>query len=239
MAEGPRGVADLDRLRAGEVELIERMPWSSNATFLACVSDGADQTLVIYKPRRGERPLWDFEPGTLCTREVAAFEVSEAFRWSIVPPTVLRDGPFGEGMVQLFVEHDPDEHFLELRSDHGDRFQEVAAFDIVINNADRKSGHCIVDRRGHVWGIDHGVSFHEHPKLRTVIWDYSGEPLPDGVAEGLAHLDEAWGDGLRGRLAELLSPHEIEAARTRAEKLAADGAFPPPRGDYPYPWPLV
>ena len=237
MAQPPE--AALDRLRAGDVELIERMPWSSNATFLASVNADDDETLVIYKPARGERPLWDFEPGTLCRREMAAFEVSEALGWSIVPPTVIREGPYGPGMVQLFIDHDPDDHFLELRDRFADRFAQVAAFDIVINNADRKSGHCILDRHGVVWGIDHGVSFHVEHKLRTVIWDYAEDPLPPEVTEGLDRLEAAFADGLEQRLAALLSVDEACVTRARARALADAGRFPLPRGDYPYPWPLV
>lgn len=231
----------LDRLRGGEVEVVERMPWSSNATFLACVSSpaGSGETLVIYKPQQGERPLWDFERGTLCAREAAAFEVSEALGWAIVPPTVLRDGPFGMGMVQLFVDHDPDEHYLELRDDHPDRFRQIAAFDVVINNADRKSGHCILDRQGHIWGIDHGVSFHVHHKLRTVIWDHAGDALPSDVVSGLEMLDAAFDDGPGRRLTQLLTAEEAAATRARVQWLLDEGRFPEPRGDYPYPWPLV
>lgn len=227
----------LDRLQSGEVELVEQMRWASNATFLARLD--ADGTLVIYKPRRGERPLWDFPPGSLSAREVAAYEVSRASGWEVVPPTVLRDGPFGEGMVQLFVDHDPDEHFLELRDDHADRFRQVAAFDVVVNNADRKSGHCILDGYGHVWGIDHGVTFHAHPKLRTVIWDYAGEPLPGHVVDGLCHVARELDGELAARLTGLLSLEETEATRLRVRRLLDEGAFPLPRGDYPYPWPLV
>ncbi|MBI2169656.1 MAG: SCO1664 family protein [Actinobacteria bacterium] len=215
------------------------MPWSSNATFLAAISDDAGEALVIYKPRRGERPLWDFPPGSLCEREMAAFAVSEAMGWAIVPPTVLRDGPLGPGMVQLFIDHDPDDHYLELRDAHADRFREFAAFDAVINNADRKSGHCVKDARGHVWGIDHGVSFHADHKLRTVIWDYAGEPLSAAVTDGLCRLARELEGPVGNRLAGLLAPGEVEAAGARLRRLLDSGSFPLPRGDYPYPWPLV
>lgn len=231
----------LARLRSGDVELMTRMPWSSNATFLARVVEqpGGEGLPVVYKPRRGERPLWDFPAGTLAAREVAAFEVSEATGWAIVPPTVMREGPYGEGAVQLFVDHDPEEHFLELRDDHADRFREFAAFDVLINNADRKAGHCIRDERGHIWGIDHGVSFHTHHKLRTVIWDYAGERLTPGVFDGLCRVEQALADGLVDRLAPLLAPDEVDALVARLGRLLEDATFPQPRGDYPYPWPLV
>lgn len=238
---GSRATADiLERLRGGDLELVERMPWSSNATFLGLVTGAGDDLLVIYKPRRGERPLWDFPAGTLALREVATFEVSEVAGWQIVPPTILRpDGPFGEGMVQLFVDHDPDEHFLELRDAYADRFREFAALDVVANNADRKSGHCIRDERDHIWGIDHGVTFHRHRKLRTVIWDYAGERLSASVADGLCRVDAALDDDLGARMAGLLSPDELAAFRARVRRLLEDGVYPEPRGDYPYPWPLV
>lgn len=229
----------LDHLAAGALELVQRMPWSSNATFLATVTHEGSATLVIYKPQRGERPLWDFPNGTLWAREMAAYEVSEAAHWAIVPPTVEREGPFGRGAVQLFVDHDPDEHYLELRDEFADRFRAFAAFDVIINNADRKSGHCIVGRDRRVWGIDHGVSFHVDDKLRTVIWDYCGEPLPADVVDGVCRVARALDAGLGDRLGELLHPAEVAAIRTRAQRLLERGVFPDPRGDYPYPWPLV
>ena len=229
-------------LAGGEVELIERMPWASNATFLARVIGGtapAGGVLVVYKPRRGERPLWDFPTGTLANREVAAHAVSRASGWEIVPPTVLRDGPFGPGMVQAFVDHDPDDHFLELRDEHPERFRAFAAFDVVINNADRKAGHCILGEAGHVWGVDHGVSFHVHPKLRTAIWDYAGEPLGDAVVDGLRRIEAGFTSDLGGRLHDLLHPEEVAATRDRLCALLDAGVLPFPRGDYPYPWPLI
>ncbi|HLF99089.1 MAG TPA: SCO1664 family protein [Acidimicrobiia bacterium] len=232
----------LARLERGDLEIVERMPWSSNATFLAVVTAGdvdEGDVVVIYKPERGERPLWDFPHGTLASREVAAYEVSEASGWGIVPPTILRDGPYGVGMVQLFVDHDPEEHFLELRDLHGDRFREFAAFDVVINNADRKSGHCVRGRDAHVWGIDHGVSFHVGHKLRTVIWDYAGEPLPERVIDGLCRVARGLDSDLAAHLHDLLDGDEIAATRRRVQALLDEGVFPLPRGDYPYPWPLV
>lgn len=240
MSEASATADMLDRLRGGELELVERMPWSSNATFLGVVSGAGDDVVVIYKPRRGERPLWDFPAGTLALREVAAFETSEAAGWRIVPPTVLRsDGPFGEGMVQLFVDHDPDEHFLELRDVYTDRFREFAAFDVIANNADRKSGHCIRDEHDHVWGIDHGVTFHERHKLRTVIWDYAGERLSAAVADGLCRVEAALERGFGRRMGDLLSRGEMAAFAARVRLLLEEGVYPEPRGDYPFPWPLV
>lgn len=217
------------------------MPWSSNHTYLIRVCHQGTETLAIYKPRRGERPLWDFPGGTLCQRETAAFVLSEALGWSIVPYTLLRDGPAGPGMVQLFVEHDPDQHFFTLRDGRAGRFRQFALFDVVANNADRKSGHCLRDHHGHVWGIDHGLAFHPALKLRTVIWDYEGEPIPAVLAADLSRLAaDLDGSGeWSARLGALLSGDEIEAMRGRLGWLLEQGVFPAPFTDYPYPWPMV
>ena len=158
------------------------MAWSSNATFLVNATLDDVEVPAVYKPQRGERPLWDFPEGTLCNREVAAYELSDALGWSIVPETVLRDGPYGIGMVQRFVDHDPDDHYFTLLEAHLDDFQRFAAFDVLANNADRKGGHCLQAKfDGHIWGIDHGLTFNAVDKLRTVIWDFAGEPVPDGI----------------------------------------------------------
>lgn len=223
----------------GSIELVGRMPWASNATFLAVVRSGEEEVPAVYKPREGERPLWDFPPGSLCLREVASYLVSEALGWEIVPATVLREGPLGEGMVQLFVDHDPEEHYLTLRDAHPDRFRRFAAFDVVVNNADRKSGHCIRDARGHVWGVDHGITFHRQPKLRTVIWDFAGRPLPAQVSADLAALRADLDGELGRRLEQLLDPSEVEAARLRVGGLLEEGSYPLPVGPRPYPWPYV
>src|SRR6266480_4723092 len=176
-------------LRDGDARVLGRMPWSSNATFLVELSDGNGELLAIYKPQRGERPLWDFPRGTLCHREVAAYEISRALGWEIVPDTVLRDGPAGIGMMQQFVDHDPDEHYFTLLADHEDAFRRMAAYDVVINNTDRKGGHCLrASEDGRVFGIDHGVSFHPMWKLRTVIWDFAGETIPPDVCTDLRRL---------------------------------------------------
>jgi uncharacterized repeat protein (TIGR03843 family) len=229
-----------DLLRTGELTLEGRMPWSSNATFLAGVGDERGEMLAIYKPRQGERPLWDFHTGTLCQREVAAFQVSEALGWQIVPDTVLRDGVLGIGSVQRFVDHDPEEHYFTLLESHPEELRRFCAFDIVINNTDRKGGHCLLGRDGHVWGIDHGVTFHEHWKLRTVIWEFAGERLSPVERDGLECLLHALGGPLGAGLADLLSPSEIAATYARAEHLLERGRFPLADDDYRnYPWPLV
>jgi uncharacterized repeat protein (TIGR03843 family) len=231
-----------DLLRDGDVEIVGRMPWSSNATFLVRLSYGDDEMLAIYKPQRGERPLWDFARGTLCHREVAAFEISQALGWAIVPDTALRDGPHGLGMMQRFVEHDPEEHYFTLLDEHGDEFRRMAAFDVVINNTDRKGGHCLrALESGEIFGIDHGVSFHTQWKLRTVIWEFGGESIPPDVCSDLHRLRDAVVAGaLHDQLAMLLDRFELDALRARIEHLLATGALPEPDGDYyAYPWPTI
>jgi hypothetical protein len=229
----------VELLAGGELTLTGRMRWSSNATFLAELEGGG---LVVYKPRRGERPLWDFPTGTLCQREVAAFELSRLLGWGVVPPTVLREGPHGEGSVQLFIDHDPDEHFLTLRDDHGDAFRLFAAFDVAANNADRKSGHCLLATgTGEVWGIDHGLTFHDEPKLRTVIWDYAGERLPAEALDDLCRVvaQLAAEEPATAVLRAMLHPDEVDAVVRRMERLVSKAKFPEPTGHHPYPWPIV
>jgi hypothetical protein len=227
-------------LREGDVEVVGRMPWSSNATFLVSCSIGDDELLAIYKPQRGERPLWDFPRGTLCHREVAAREVSEALGWSIVPDTVLRDGPAGIGMMQRFVHHDPEEHYFTLLAEHGSEFRRMAAFDIVINNTDRKGGHCLRAADGSIFGIDHGVSFHSEWKVRTVIWDFAGEPIAPEVCADLHHLSAELRGDLGGRLDPLLDRFELDAMRARLDHLLRTGEYPDADRDYhSYPWPTI
>jgi uncharacterized repeat protein (TIGR03843 family) len=229
-----------DLLRHGGMELVGRMPWSSNGTYLASIGDDRGEMLAIYKPRQGERPLWDFTTGTLCQREVAAFEVSAAVGWQIVPDTVLRDGPFGVGSVQRFVDHNPEEHYFTLLEAHAEELRRFGVFDIVINNTDRKGGHCLLADDGHIWGIDHGVTFHEHWKLRTVIWDFAGDRLSPVERDGLECVIRALDGQLGVALAELLSPAEIVATHARAEHLLERGRFPIADDDYHnFPWPLV
>jgi uncharacterized repeat protein (TIGR03843 family) len=230
----------VELLEEGELDVLGRMPWSSNQTYLARLEHRGVEALAIYKPRRGERPLWDFPPGTLCRREVAAFAVSEALEWSIVPLTVLRDGPLGEGMVQLFVDHDPEQHYFTLREQFSGRFRQFALFDVVTNNADRKSGHCLLGADGVIHVIDHGVCFSTVPTLRTVIWEFAGEPVPDDVRAGAERLArDLRGGPLRAELLVLLDSEEVDATAARAESLARTGRFPHPGPGRPYPWPAV
>jgi hypothetical protein len=230
-------------LSRGEMRPLGLMPHASNGTFLCELSDGRLRTLVVYKPRSGETPLWDFPDGTLCQREVAAYVVSAAAGWDLVPPTILRDGPMGPGAVQLFIDAEPGEHYLTLAPGREHVFSTVAAFDVIVNNADRKSGHCLLERFGErVWFVDHGVTFHTAPKLRTVIWEYENEPLPPDVVEGMLQLQTAFrreDSDMRRALEVLLHPAEVEAVRRRLEDLLQDGTFPGPGDGRPYPWPPV
>lgn len=229
-------------LAHGELEILGLMPGSSNYTFLAAAKDGGDELLGIYKPRRGEQPLWDFPEGTLCQREVAAYVVSRALGWPRVPPTVLREGPEGVGSVQLFVEFDPEQHYFTLQEAHADAFRDIALFDVVINNADRKGGHCLLALEGGIFAIDHGVCFHEEDKLRTVIWEFIGEPIPPERVERLRWLSRGLADPVdasRREIGNLLTPAEIEAMADRIERLVDEGVFPEPGDHRPYPWPPI
>ena len=224
-------------LEDGEIEIEGRMPWSSNGTFLAHVRAGAAWTRAIYKPRRGARPLWDF-PAGLDRREVAAFELSEQLGWSLVPHTVLRDGPLGEGSVQLFVDADFEEHYFTL-FEAGvlhDRLRAMCVFDLLANNTDRKSGHCLVSVGGDLFGIDHGLCFHEDFKLRTVIWEFGGERIDDPLLDDISRLCQ---DGLSAPLQALLRPVEQDALLERAGDVLELGRFPVDPTGRRYPWPLV
>ena len=227
-------------LEGGTIEVLGLLPRASNFTFLARVRVDQDQMLAVYKPRSGEAPLWDFEEGTLAAREVAAYVVAEALGWPWVPPTVLREGPQGTGSVQRFVAFDPDQHYLTMRSERADEFRRIALFDLVANNADRKSGHCLLARDGRIFVVDHGVCFHVEPKLRTVIWDFVGEPIPESLLEDLRGLRPNLASGtFHDRLQTLLSPAEIDAIAQRVGDLLRSGRFPEPGPGRPYPWPVV
>ena len=229
-------------LARGELEILGLLPRSSNYTFLvrATAEDGA-QALGVYKPQRGEMPLWDFPVGTLCRREVAAYVVARSLGWPNVPPTILRDGPEGLGSVQTFVTFDPEEHYFTLQERFVEDFRKVAAFDLVVNNADRKGGHCLLGEEGRIWLIDHGVCFSAEPKLRTVIWEYMDEPIPPSLLADIARLGIALDEGGpdRDELAALLNEEEMLALRRRIGEIAASPVFPGPGGDRPFPWPPV
>lgn len=229
-------------LRGGQMKILQLMPWSSNYTFLVEISQAEKNTLAIYKPRRGERPLWDFPNGTLYQREVAAFVVSNALNLNIVPPTVVRQGEHGIGMVQLFIEHDPEEHFFTFRDPWPEELTRMALLDALINNADRKGGHCLRDKQGHIWGIDHGICFHEEYKLRTVIWEPAGQPIPTTLLNHLCTLQHALQQHAapHNTLSHLLSATELAALKQRLATLIEAKHFPvPPPGERHIPWPLV
>jgi uncharacterized repeat protein (TIGR03843 family) len=233
-----------DRARAflaeGDLEVLGRIPWASNATLLAKVRHRELEGLAVYKPVRGERPLWDFPGGTLYRREVAAYLVSEQLGWRLVPPTLVRDGPLGVGSLQLYVDADAEVTAFELLAAGNASLPRIAAFDVVTNNADRKAGHCLLAEDEHVWAIDHVLCFHVEPKLRTVLWDLAGRRLEAGDKADLEALAaEATGGGLGGRLAALLDDGEVAAVAERALALARVGRLPAPSGGRAYPWPLV
>jgi len=213
------------------------MPHSSNATFLVNVTCNDKKVQGIYKPLKGERPLWDFDPG-LHRNEVAAYRLSEAMGLGIVPPTVLRDGPFGEGSVQLFVDVDMQQHYFtifEQREDLHDQLRAMCAFDIVANNTDRKGGHCLIDADDHVWAIDHGVCFSPDFKLRTVIWEFGGEELPDNLRAAIEPLIET----VPLEISALLNSEQVVALQERAQWICEGGAFPIDRSGTRYPWPIL
>ena len=240
MALAPSPTPDVRILAEGEMEILGLMPRASNYTFLAKVALGEEERHAVYKPRDGEAPLWDFPDGTLCKREVAAYVVAQALGWPSVPPTVLRDGPEGLGSAQLFVEFDTRHHFFTLQEQRADDFRRVAVFDAIVNNADRKGGHCLLGTDGIIHVIDHGVCFSPSPKLRTVIWDFAGEPIPDALLDDVIRLEQDLRDGPTcERLHDLLDPMEVEATLGRTAALLRSKRFPLPGPDRPYPWPAV
>lgn len=235
----PEGVSPAGELAGGDLEILGQMPNASNSTFLARCG-GPDGPLAVYKPQRGETPLWDFPEGSLHRREVAAWVVADALGWPNVPQTVLRDGPFGLGSVQRFVRFDTAHHYFTL--DRLDDFRRIALFDLIVNNADRKGGHCLLGEDDRVWVIDHGVCFHEEPKLRTVIWDFVGEPLPAELLADVGRLGADLGAGgpAAAALGGLLALQETAAMRERLASLLAAARFPEPEPDRrPYPWPPI
>jgi hypothetical protein len=218
------------------------MRWSSNYTFLLTAKHEGQEAMAVYKPRSGERPLWDFPDGTLCQREVAAFTVSEALGWGLVPPTVLREGPRGIGSFQLYIEHDPELNYFSFDPSVKPQLEWLVLFDALINNADRKGGHCLLDLKQRLWAIDHGITFHVQHKLRTVIWDFSGQAIPSALIDDLTALNTTLGiadSPLRCALAPLLSEGEIEACMTRLRRLLRTAKYPSPGPGPNYPWPPV
>jgi uncharacterized repeat protein (TIGR03843 family) len=229
-------------LKTAKIDVEGLVPWGSNYTFLVTLREGKHQTLAVYKPRRGERPLWDFATGTLCNRELAAYLVSTALGWPNIPPTILRDGPQGMGMLQWYIETVEEQHFFTLRDNHREEMKSIAVFDALINNTDRKGGHVLLGTDKKIWCIDHGVTFHEYPKLRTVIWDFTEQVIPKKLIEDLCKLQTRLtrSDPLFDSLGELLSAREIKALRERLGNLIRQGTFPEPSDDWPpVPWPPI
>lgn len=226
----------LDLIGSGELEVLGLLPRASNATLLGRVRGGGREGVVVYKPQRGETPLWDFPRGSLCLRERAAWAVDRALGWGLVPPTVLRDGPAGFGAVQLFVPADPETDVRDLLEERPDELRRIAVFDLVANNADRKAGHCLADVDGRVWSVDHGICFHAEPKLRTVLWAFEGERIPEALVADLERLCEEAGV-LREALRDLLAPDEIDALLRRVDALLRSPRFPSPGPGRHVPWP--
>ncbi len=228
-------------LQNGEVTIKGEFVWGSNYTFLAEVCQNADIVLSVYKPSRGERPLWDFPPASLARREAAAYLVSEALGWELVPPTVYRrKAPIGPGSLQLFIDHDPEVHYFNLGETDRQRLRPVVLFDLLINNADRKGSHLLFDKNHHLWLIDHGICFHAEDKLRTVIWDFIGEPIPEKLCNDLRNFHQKLepSTDLFKELQVLLTPKEIKALAARTEHLTLLHQFPQPAPDErSFPWP--
>ncbi|MEN8652998.1 SCO1664 family protein [Streptomyces sp. 21So2-11] len=267
----PRSVTPVDQLTVlakGQLTVRGRVREASNAVLYCGIEYEGVSASCVYKPVAGERPLWDFPDGTLAQREVAAYEISEATGWGLVPPTVLRDGPYGEGMCQLWIEADADAGLLALVEDeepgegwkpvvlaevaegrtallvHADdeRLRRLAVLDAVINNADRKGGHLLPTADGKLYGIDHGVTFNAEDKLRTLLWGWAGDPLTSEALEVLARVSGALVEGrpLATRLAELITPAEVDAVRARVTALRTTARHPQPSGEWPaIPWPPV
>ncbi len=235
-------------LQQGSLEVAGLLPWSSNYTFLVQISLDGEEVVAVYKPQRGERPLWDFPQGTLYQREEAAFLTSDALGWDLVPATVIRDGPHGLGSVQQFVDHDPERHYftLEGQAEYSAQLQQIVLLDAIINNADRKGGHVLLQEHENqpdrLWAIDHGVCFHAEPKLRSVIWEFAGEPIPMAQMAALTAFQENLATNnnlIRTRLNELLNEREVRALLFRLRSLIEQGRFPHPNPGRHYPWPPV
>ena len=231
-------------LEKGEVSLRGQFLDSSNATFFVTCLLGEESLQAVYKPEAGQTELYDFDPATLPRREIAAWLVCRSAGWEFVPPTILRINgmPYGTGSLQLFVEHDPGMHYLALEDEKRAPFRKVALFDLVVNNADRKSGHLIFGDDGRWWAIDQALCFHASPKLRTVIWDFIGEHFSEEEVNVLQRLKAALEPkcDLSQSLKDLLQEEEIAAIRARLRILLEQGSFPEPvPGHRPVPWPLV
>jgi uncharacterized repeat protein (TIGR03843 family) len=233
----------LTALQHGELDLQGQFLNGSNYTFLVQLKYESTTMTTVYKPVRGEQPLWDFPAGSLAKREVAAYQVSELLGWELVPPTIYRrKAPLGAGSLQQYIEHNPEDHYFNFSETDKQRLRPVAVFDLVINNADRKGSHILRGEQDHLWLIDHGICFHVEDKLRTVVWDFCGEKLPEEFQAGLEKLLVALeGEGEEGLvLKKLLRIGEIQAMAGRTRRLLEKKMFPyPGRNTRPYPWPPV
>lgn len=233
----------MEALQKGSVDLQGQFLSGSNYTFLGDLVYNDLKFQVVYKPVRGEQPLWDFPHGSLARREVAAYTISEFLGWDLVPPTIFRkDGPLGPGSLQQYVEHDPDDHYFNFDEKDRQRLRPVVLFDLIINNADRKGGHILRDDQDHLWLIDHGLCFHTEEKLRTVVWDFSGEEIPQELMTSVSQLIDSLkkGEKLYTDLLQYLQPGEIAAMAHRARRLLESGRFPSPSPSRrSYPWPPV
>lgn len=233
----------LNDLLYGEIDLEGQFIYGSNGTFLTTVKQESRSIRAVYKPEAGEQPLYDFPAGTLSKREVATCNFDDALGWNLVPPTVYRQkAPLGPGSLQLFIPHDPQEHYFQMSDVHEDIRRKVLLFDFMVNNADRKAGHFIVDPDSHVWLIDHGLTFHEEDKLRTVAWDYTGENIPSDLLNDIERVFNEFSsqNGLNTQLSSLLSICEINALKNRMRRVLDLGSYPtPPTDRRIIPWPPI
>jgi uncharacterized repeat protein (TIGR03843 family) len=233
----------LDALQKGTLDLQGQFLSGSNYTFLGELTYNDLNFQVVYKPVRGEQPLWDFPHGSLARREVAAYLISEALGWNFVPPTILRkDGPLGSGSLQQYIDHDPNDHYFNFEDKDRQRLRPVVIFDLLLNNADRKGGHILRDTQDQLWLIDHGLCFHAEDKLRTVVWDFSGEEVPNDILSCVNRMAEQLKEGekLYTELLKYLRAGEVTALCARARRIGELGRFPsPPASRRSYPWPPV
>jgi len=245
---GPSVHPTLSILQQGKISLRGEFMWGSNYTYLAEVGHGGEKLQAVYKPTKGVRPLWDFPTASLARREVAAYLISEALGWELVPPTAYRrDAPMGPGSLQLYIEHDPEYHYFNFSPEDRQRLRPTVLFDLIANNADRKGSHILLDEHRHIWLIDHGICFHAEEKLRTVAWDFAGEPIPprlsaelEQIVQKIAQADQPGGASLGSELEHYLNHTETVALKRRLERLLASGCFPNPDPNRrQYPWPPV
>ncbi len=234
---------ELARLMAeGDLGECTLAPLGSNYTFFARVRDAAGNSVqVVYKPCRGEAPLWDFPTGTLYLREYLAYRLSEALGWGLIPYTIIREGEHGIGSVQLFIPSDPQASYFTLRETHKRQMQQLCVYDVLANNADRKASHCLLGLDGRLWAIDHGIAFNAEPKLRTVIWDFAGEAVPEPILRDVRRFAEGMeaSKGFCAEMAQLLSDQEVAAFRERVAELLERKTFPLPTSRRSVPWPMM